>query len=196
MILLDFNTWWSELQTIEQIYWAFAIPSSLVFLITLVLTFVGGDVDDAASADADIDGDHGIGFQFFTLKNLIGFFTVFSWVGLACLDSGLSIGLTTFISFICGVVMMFLMAGLFYLMGKMVDSGTMNLQNAIGGIGEVYLPIGKNKSSFGKIQINIQGAMRTMQAMTPEDEDLPVGSIVEVKDVINDSILVVVKSTK
>ena len=183
------------MKTIEQIYWIFALPSSLIFLVILVLTFMGGDLDDAGGVDADINADEGIGFQFFTLKNLVGFFTVFSWIGLACIDSDMSIGMTFVISFVSGLLMMVVMASLFMLMGKLVDSGTMNINNAIGGVGEVYLPIGGNKGNFGKVQITIQGALRTIQAMTEGEEDLSVGTIVEVKDVINNNILVVSKSS-
>ena len=194
MVLLDFNSWWTTLNTLEQIYWIFAIPSSLAFLIILIMTFAAGDFDDSGAVDSEIDSDHGIGFQFFTLKNLVGFFTVFSWVGLACIDSGLGTSLTIIISVISGTLMMVLMGLLFYFMGKLVDSGTMDIRNAVGQVGEVYLTIGGNESRFGQVQINIQGSMRTLQAMTDEKEDIPVGTIVRVKRIVNDSILMVTKS--
>jgi len=190
MLLFEFSAWWGEKEVFEQIYWMFAFPSSLIFAIMLVMTFLVGDFDDGG------DADDGIGFQFFTLKNLVGFFTVFAWTGLACIDSGLNNTATILISFASGIVMMIIMGTLFYMMGKLVGSGTLDLNNAIGGIGEVYLPIGKNKSGFGQIQISIQGGLRTLQAMTEDDEDLPVGTIVDVKKVINNQILVVVKSSK
>ena len=196
MLLFEFDAWWGGKEVFEQIYWVLALPSSLIFTVMLVLTFLGGDLEDGGGADSDIDADDGIGFQFFTLKNLVGFFTVFAWTGLACIDSGLGIPTTVIISVICGMVIMAIMASLFYMMGKLVGSGTLNIDNAIGGVGEVYLPIGKNKSGFGKVQISIQGGLRTLQAMTEDDEDLPVGTIVDVQKVINNQILVVVKSSK
>ncbi len=42
----------------------------------------------------EIDAYGDIGFQFFTIKNLVVFFTLFGWTGLACLDSGLSLPVT------------------------------------------------------------------------------------------------------
>jgi len=76
-MLLDFsfNSWWAETETLGRIYWMIALPSSLFFVIILVTTFIAGDVDgEVGDVDADIEGDGGIGFQFFTLKNLVGFF--------------------------------------------------------------------------------------------------------------------------
>ena len=88
MILLDFNTWWGNLSTLQMIYWVITIPASLVFVIQLVMTFFGSDADadglDAVGdADLSIDSDSGVGFQFISLKNFVAFFTVFGWVGLA-----------------------------------------------------------------------------------------------------------------
>lgn len=63
--------------------------------------------------DVEIEGDTGIGFQFLSFKNLIGFLTIFGWSGIACIEGGLSKGLTVLISVICGLLMMLAMAGLF-----------------------------------------------------------------------------------
>ena len=59
MILL-MSDWWSTLDLVEKIYWGISIPFSVLFLIQLVLTFVGGDFDDVSAdgdPDAVIDGD-------------------------------------------------------------------------------------------------------------------------------------------
>ena len=192
---MDLTTWWAELNGIEQIYWLLAIPSTILFLIILITTFIGGGIEDMASADAEIGSDDGIGFQFFTLKNLIGFFMIFSWVGIACLDSGFGQGLTLILSFCSGLIMMSLMAALFYFISKLTDSGTLELKNAIGCIGEVYLPIEHERSSFGKVQIMVQGSLRTLQALTDDSEDLKVGQVVKVLNVINEHVLLVTKES-
>lgn len=199
MLLLDFDfsSWWSGMETLEQIYWMFAIPASLGFIIIAITTFLGGEVDaELGDADMEVDTDDGIGFQFITVKNMIGFFTIFSWTGIACLDSGYSAPLTITVSVIAGLAMMFTMAGIFYWLTKLTDSGTLKMENAIGGVGEVYLLIGKNRSGLGKVTITIQGAVRELQAMTDDGEDLSMGTIIEVKEVINNQILLVTKSKK
>ena len=182
------------MDTFAKIYWIMALPSSLFFLIILVTTFIAGDIDgEVGDVDADIDGDTGIGFQFFTLKNLVGFFTIFSWSGVACIDAGYGTVMTVVISSFCGLLMMTVMASIFYFMGKLTDDGTLSLDNAIGGVGEVYLTIQPKRNGFGKVQINVQGGIRTLQAMTDDDDELSSGSVVRVKEIINNQILLVTK---
>lgn len=181
--------WFKEMELFEQIYWMFAIPSTLIFIIILITTFIGGDVDAEGDFDGDTDGE--IGFQFFTFKNMVGFFTIFSWVGIGCINNGFSSFSVILISIICGLVMMTAMAVLFYSMTKLVEDGSMKLKNAIGRTGTVYLPIKANNGGFGKVQINIQGATHEIQSMTNDDEDLVVGTIVQVEKIIDNSILVV-----
>lgn len=185
--------WFNGLELFEKVYWIIAIPASLIFLIVLVTTFIGGDVD-SADADFDADGDmDGAGFQFFTFKNLVGFFTIFSWSGLGCINSGYSSTVVLTVSIVSGLVMMLAMSSLFYFMTRLVEDGTMRMKNAIGRTGEVYLPIKANNSGFGKVQINIQGSIHEIRSVTKDEEDLVVGTVVKVVEVIDNHILVVTK---
>ncbi|RKQ51510.1 hypothetical protein BXY85_2537 [Roseivirga pacifica] len=189
----NFSEWWSNLDTVHQIYWGLAIPFSLIFLIQMVLTFVGGEVDIDGDPDFDVEHDTGGGFHFFTLKNFIGFFTIFSWAGIASLDSGYSVETTLIISTLSGLLMMTIMASLFYGFSKLTDSGTMNINNAKGGIGEVYLLIKANRGNVGKVSIKVQGSLRELEAITDDDNDITSGSVITVKEVINNNILLVSK---
>ena len=185
------ESWFSALTVLEKIYWVVAIFGSVLFLILLIMTLVGGDVDDLGDVDAEIDGDTGIGFQFLSFKNLVGFFTLFGWSGIACLEGELSTGLTMLISTACGLLMMTIMASLFYFLSKMQSSGTLNLANAKNQIGEVYLNIGANRSTIGKVSINVQGSLRELSAITDEDYSLVQGNVVRVKEVTDNGILIV-----
>lgn len=183
--------WFEAKDFFEQIYWIIAIPSTLILLIVLVTTFLGGDTDVDADFDTDADADGGAGFQFFTFKNMIGFFTIFGWTGIGCIKNGYGSGLVLFISIICGLIMMAAMASIFYMMTKMVEEGTMKMKNAIGRTGEVYLPIKSKRGAFGKVQIKIQGSTHELQALTDDEDDLAVGSVVKVVEVIDNTILLV-----
>lgn len=201
--VLSFNTnflkhiimqeWFSNLELFPKIYWVVALLGSLIFIITLILTFIGGDaeMDDVGDVDAEIDSDTGIGFQFITFKNLVGFFTIFGWSGIACLDAELSKPLTIIISSICGLIMMTIMAAMFYYMKKLNDSGTLNYKNAIDTVGEVYLTIGANRSKIGKAHVRIQGALRELEALTDSNTDLASGTVIKVKNVTSNGILIV-----
>lgn len=198
MILLDFNTWWGNLSTLQMIYWVITIPASLVIVIQLVMTFFGSDADadglDAVGdADLSIDSDSGVGFQFISLKNFVAFFTVFGWVGLACVYGEMPGWSAVLISTVAGIIMMLIMASIYYLMGKLTETGTLNLKTAVGKTATVYLFIPEKRKAAGKVQIKIQG-YRTLDAMTDDDEMIPTGAIVQVVDIVNDDILLVKRS--
>ena len=74
---------------------------------------------------------------------------------------------TIVIAIMAGLFAMLIVASLFYFMGKLVDSGgALNLKNALNKVGNVYIPIKANSGSIGKVQMNIQGSLRELQAMT------------------------------
>lgn len=185
--------WFNALAWFPKVFWTIAIIASFIFIITIIMSFVGGDTDDFGDVDADIDGDTGIGFQFITFKNLVGFFTIFGWSGIACIDAGLSQTLTIIIAIACGMVMMAIMAAMFYSMRKLTDSGTLDYNNALNQIGEVYLTVGANRSKIGKAHVRIQGALRELEALTDHPSDLKTGTVIQVKEVTSNGILIIDK---
>ncbi|MBN2867501.1 MAG: hypothetical protein JXK08_02415 [Flavobacteriaceae bacterium] len=185
--------WFSSLEWFPKIYWAIAIIASLNFIVTIVMSLLGGDADELGDVDAEIDGDTGIGFQFITYKNLVGFFTIFGWSGIACIDEGFSKPTTIIISLICGLIMMTIMAAMFYYMRKLSDSGTLDYKNALDQIGEVYLTVGANRSKIGKAHVRIQGALRELEALTDSDTDLKTGTVIKVTSVTPNGILIIEK---
>lgn len=185
--------WWEGLMTIEKVYWCFAIPSTIIFLIMMVLTFVGGDTDPGLETDVEIEADAGVGFQFISVKSLLGFFTVFSWAGLSCIDAGYTTGTTITISALAGLAMMAAVATMFYFMTKLQDSGTLDMRNAIDGIGEVYLRIPGERGGMGKVQIKIQGSLRELEALTDDIEALERGMVIRVTNIVSENILLVTK---
>jgi len=194
-MLIDISTWWAALILPEKVYWIIAIPSTVLLIIQIVMTLGGGDADEL---DGDFDGDMeaedmdgGAGWQFFTYKNLLGFFTLFGWTGLGFLKMGLGLLIAVFFSVIAGLIMMAIMAALFYYISKLYQSGTMVIENAIGHTGEVYLKIPPDREGHGKIQVEIQGTLRTMDAITDDEKELPTGSIAQVLEIVNNQILLV-----
>jgi len=181
--------WFSSLEFLTKIYWLVAIIGSIIFTVVMIMAFVGGDADDI---DADVEA----GFQFISFKNLIGFFTIFGWSGIACIDAGLSTPLTIIISVISGLLMMVIMATLFFFISKLTDSGTLNYKNALGAIGEVYLTVGADRSKIGKVTIRVQGSMRELDALTDSLSELKTGTIIKVVDVTSNGILIVDRTRK
>jgi hypothetical protein len=186
----------SGMSTLESVLWITALIGSLGFVILFALSLIGADSDADFDTDTDINTDHGIGFQFLTLKNVMAFLTIFGWTGIVCLDKGFSITTTLSIAILAGLCMMFIMALLFLWISKLAESGTLKIENAIGNVGEVYLSIGANRSRIGKISIDVQGSKRELSALTDNDKDLKQGEVIKVTDVINGELLLVEKLTK
>ena len=86
------------------------------------------------------------------------------------------------------------MAGLFYFFSKLTESGNMNIQNAIGNVGEVYMRIEGGRGNIGKVLIKVQGSLRELEAITDDPDDLPMGAVINVKDVVSDNLLLVSKN--
>jgi len=186
------------MNTLEKTYWITALIGSVIFIFIFIMTFIGGDMDGDMEADmSELEADDGgVGFQFFTLKNVVAFFTIFGWTGVTCLDNGISSGTTLVISIIAGILMMFATSALFFWINSLAESGTLKIKNAIGQIGEVYLPIGANRSKIGKVSIKVQGSLRELEAITDEEEDLKTSTVVEVVEIISAELLLVKKLTK
>ena len=189
---------WQDLSLLEQVYWLVAIPSTLIFLVILIMTIFGADIGGDVETDVDAslaDGD-GISFQFLSLKNIVGFFTMFGWSGLGFLHTGLAVWLVIILSALCGFLMMLAMAALFYFMSKLAETGTLKMENAIGRSGEVYLTIPAKREGVGKVQLSVQGSLQTLDAITDEQESIRTSSVIEVVDVIADQILLVRRPEK
>ena len=186
--------WFSALANFEKVYWAISIIASVIFLVLIALTFIGGDADDFGVVDSDIEGDTGIGFQFLSFKNLVGFFTIFGWSGIACIAENASHTVTIIVSVISGLLMMTAMATLFYYLSKLTSSGSLKLKNAIGDMGEVYLTVGANRSNIGKVHVKVQNSLRELDAITDHSEDLKQGAVITVTDVITNGILLIKKA--
>ncbi|APZ46465.1 hypothetical protein BW723_09220 [Polaribacter reichenbachii] len=183
--------WFQELASFPKTYWIITGISTLIFLFVLVSTFIGADTDDIGDVDMEVDADTGASFQFFTFKNVVAFFAIFGWSGIACIDAGYSRSTTIIVSIICGLAMMFVMAAMFYYISKLTSSGTLKMQNALNSIGEVYLTVGANRSKIGKVQIKVQGALRELEALTDCNEDLKQGNVIKVIEVTNNGILII-----
>ena len=188
----------NELSLMSHIYCIITIPSTIVFIILLITTITGSDMgaDVGTDFDHDISDGDSIPFQFISLKNIVAFFTMFGWSGLGFLNAGLAAWLIILLSIICGFLMMLGMASLFYFMSKLTDNGTLNMKNAVGHLGEVYLTIPGNRGGMGKVQITVQGSLRTLDAITDNPENIATSSIIEVLDVIDEQILLVKRNNK
>ena len=183
----------SDVITMEKAYFYVAAFASGILILQTLLTFLGlsGEVDVDFDGDGDVDISGGSGLTIFSFRNLIAFLTFFGWSGLWFMEKGLITVLVVLFSVIVGCIFMGISMGIFYMISKMQRSGNLVLSNAIGLTGEVYIRIPSNRGGTGKIMLTVQGALRELEALTDDLEDLKSGMQVEVVDVVNSSKLLV-----
>ena len=195
-------TWWAGLTVAMKILWGVTIAASLVFIIQTVLTFIGADVDAAGLDGADIDApvgdvsdaDLGGGGNLYTFRNLINFLLGFGWSVILLEDAIPALGLRLVVAVAVGVALVALVMWLFRLLGKMQQSGNIDVyKSAIGCEGTCYLTIPAGRSGEGKVQISIGGAVREYNAQTEDAEPIATGTPIKVVDVINGITLLVSK---
>jgi hypothetical protein len=187
--------WWNSMSLTQQAVWIIAVVASLIFIIQMIMTFVGMDSDADFSGNVDdisIEESTGMPFQLFTFRNFINFFLGFSWTYVIFCNTISSqfwlIVLSTFIgSFIVVCVML-----IFYGLSKMVQSGNIFIEQTVGLTATVYLPVPANKEGKGKIQTNVQNCVREYDAVT-DGEALKTGNMVKIIRIIEENTLLVEK---
>ncbi|AOY76138.1 hypothetical protein [Clostridium formicaceticum] len=192
--------WLSEALVLERIYWYLAIPFTVLFIIQLIATFLGlGDGDGMEGIEEGLDLDNDFEFEsslnLFTLRNFITFFTVFGWAGITFLNAGMGTSATLLLSTLLGIIMMLIVSVLFYFTMKLTHNGNMQIEYAKGATCQVYIRIPAKRSGIGKVNITFQDAFRELEAMTDDENAIPTGTVVQVKDILSNRILLVEKIT-
>ena len=198
---------WESLIIGQQIFVCIAIPATILLVIQTVMMLIGlgtGDADldgdgipdelDAPVDESDVpDGD----LAFFTLRGIISMLCIMGWSGLVFLDPSLSIPLPLgiLISFALGVAALVLVAFAMRGISKLQSSGNLDLRNAIGKVGQVYIPIPANATAAGKINITVQEKYSEFSAITMGDEPLTTGMYVRVIAVDDAGTLVVERAS-
>lgn len=179
----------------EKFYLYVAVPASIILVIQTIMTFLGlsEEIDVDFNGDGDVSSEGGTGLTILSVRNLIAFFTFFGWSGLWMLSTDLEEIWIIVFSILVGLCFLFLSAGLFYGVSKMQSSGNLIMKNAIGLIGDVYIPIPAGRNGSGKVMLKVQGSLRELEACTDDTEIIPRGIQVKVINCVNESKLVVTR---
>jgi hypothetical protein len=191
----------SGLTWIEIIYWASTIVGGTLFILRLIMLFVGGDFGDH-SADSALDaagdiasGDHAdadVSFQLLSVQGLTSFFMMFGLVGLALLKANLPVLVTVIGGIAAGLATVAITGLIFTQMKRLQTEGTINIQNTIGTQGSVYLTIPKNGT--GQVQIIAQGSLKIFDAVSSHKSAIATGEKIQVVGVAGGNTLIVEKT--
>lgn len=152
-----------------------------------------GIPDMELDLDPDLPGHEGAdgGLRIFTVRGLVAFFSVFGWCGLAMLRSGAGTGISCLISLAMGVAAMTILAAMMRAAMGLQSDGTLNLKNALGACGSVYLTIPPSRLQKGKVSLLVQDRLGEFDAVTDEEQPIPTGSEIVVVGISGKSTLVV-----
>lgn len=139
-------------------FWSAAVGGGLL-VISLLLTLIGGDADGDVDADADADGDvSGGGLSF---RTVVAFLTFFGLTGMLGLKLGWSELPSLGVATLAGGSAFWLVGLAMLQLHRLRSSGNVDIRNAVGVEGVVYLKIPAERTGTGSVTVPIQG--RTMQ---------------------------------
>jgi hypothetical protein len=204
------SSFMAGLSVLEKIYLACAVFGGGFFILRTILMLTGiGDTDTDVDADAgdfdhadvdpedhfdDIDhGDHGHhdgGLKLLTVQGLTAFIMMFGLTGFA-VSRGSVLGsiFTIAIGILVGLFAMWLVAKGFALMKSLQSSGNIQIFDAIGEEGTVYLTI--PAEGIGKIRITISGRLKVVDAVSQDKVELKTGTGVRVTEISTGGMLLV-----
>ncbi|HBT65340.1 MAG TPA: hypothetical protein DEB10_11855 [Ruminococcaceae bacterium] len=196
--------WWNSQPLMQQIFYLVAIPSTIILLLQTILLLFGlgddhdGGTDTDFSGQGEADADHEFshdqgaahesGLRVFTIRGIIAFLAMFGWTGVAVLDMGAGAPAAFALALLAGIVALVVVALVIRASLKLQQSGNLDLQNAVGVIGEVYLTI--PQGGRGKVTLIVQERYMEMDAVCP-DRAVKAGEQVKVTAVTPSNTLIV-----
>lgn len=161
----------------------------------------GGDESDGVfGVDLDHDGvpgayedsvAHDPGLRILTVRGLIAFFSVGGWTGLALLRGQTHAVLSSLSAMLAGLLAMLVLAWLMKLTLRLQSEGNIDMHNAVGISGSVYITIPPQRGEKGKVTLMVQNRLTEADAVTDEAEPIKTGTPVRVVGTTQGNVLVV-----
>lgn len=195
-----FYEWYNGLPSTLQVYWVIALITSLVFVVQMVLTFIGiGDAD----ADADFGGDTDISdgstldaggaMQLFTMRNIINFLLGLGWGGV-CLYSVIPNAVVlSIVAILVGVAFVYVFILIYRQMRRFEKNGAFDIKECVGHTVDVYLTIPAKRSGSGKVQVSFYGSVQELAALTDSDSPIRSGAKVRIIEIVDGGTVLVEK---
>jgi len=143
----------------------------------------GGAMDMQAAHEAAAHGYHEAmdpGLSLLTIRGLVAFFAIGGWSGLLLLKNGAPALPTLTVATAAGLLAMVLIAMAIRAFFRLQSSGSLDIRNAVGVSGTVYLTIPPARTQKGKVNLTVQGQLRELDAVTDSDAPIKTGSEITV----------------
>ncbi len=180
---------------LELMFSAFALVGGFLFLVWFILLLLGGVAEgilegvfgmegfDAMSADGS--------FSALTFQGLMAFCMFFGLAGLWTLEvsSGDSANaMAVLVGGGAGLASMYVTSKIFQVFFSLEASGNIEMSDAIGQKGTVYLRI--PEGGVGQVQIQLGGALKTYNAKAKDGQGIATSDFIEVVDTLASTLVV------
>jgi membrane protein implicated in regulation of membrane protease activity len=149
-----------------------------------------------AGADTDIGDHHAVGhdqgtfLKLFSVQTLTTFATFFGLIGLATEGLGWAAPTVAVAATLAGVAALWLVARLMRSLSRLQSQGNVDLDNAIGQSGTVYLRVPAAGQGHGRVFVQVQSRSVECRAIS-HGAEIPTGSAIRVIACTDDEVLVV-----
>ena len=175
---------------IDMLFAASALVGGILFVLYFFLLMIGGIATDIFDGMFGIDVDMGAdaSFKALTFQGIMAFLMFFGLAGLYVSKSGGGPSPAIIAGAIAGSASMYATGKLFELFVNLQQDGTVDLPEAIGSKGQVYLRIAAD--GVGQVTVEVNEAQRTYNAKSEDGAEIGTGDFIEVVDTIGEVLVV------
>ena len=177
--------------TLELIFSASALIGGVLFLLWFILLLLGGVAEGVFEGlfglEMDVMSSDG-SFDAMTFQGVMAFMMFFGLAGLYTMNSDGSDSLAIAAGGIAGGASMYGTGKIFQVFFALEASGNVEMSEAIGVRGSVYLRI--PEGGIGQVQIELGGALKTYNAKSEDGQGIATGDFIEVVDTITSTLVV------
>lgn len=199
-MFLTVSDWWNMNTEFQRVLFIIAAAATLIMIVQIILIVIGIGGNDASFDydgeidDVDLANDEGLsdtaGLRLLSIRSALAFLAIGGWMAytMAFLLSwwaSLLIGIA--VGAVAAVGVAFLLKNIM----KLQSNGNINLSNAVGKVGDVYLTIPADRKGSGKVNLTVQDSFIEREAVTDNDTPIKTGEKIKVVKVIGDDVLLV-----
>ncbi|MBR40286.1 MAG: hypothetical protein CMA89_00100 [Euryarchaeota archaeon] len=175
---------------VDMLFAASALVGGILFVLYFFLLMIGGIATDIFDGMFGIDVDMGAdaSFKALTFQGIMAFLMFFGLAGLYVSKSGGGPSPAIIAGAIAGGASMYATGKLFELFVNLQQDGTVDLPEAIGSKGQVYLRIAAD--GVGQVTVEVNEAQRTYNAKSEDGAEIATGDFIEVVDTIGEVLVV------
>lgn len=147
--------------------------------------------DDHDGPGLEEAGQAAAGLHLFTLRGIVAFLTLFGWGSLWLCQLGVLPAVALFLGFWMGLAGMVAIAVVVRQAVRLQYDGTLDIRNAVGLTGSVYLTVPAGRAGQGKVNVLVQEQLREFDAISDSPQPIPTGADIVVTGLAGRDTLIV-----